>query len=317
MRISKIPLPPLPEQKRIVAILDEVFAGITKAVANAEKNLANARELWESYFDLGVFRELTKGWRQENSESESAKDMLLRAIARRDDMRGNVGRRKEPKPPIVATEIAIPDTWVWASPEQLSTHIVDCPHSTPKWADEGLVCIRTTNFKAGYLDLSSVRYVSEATYTERIKRLEPKPGDVLYSREGGILGIACTFSHGLKACLGQRMMLFRLDNNAVYPLYFASVLNAPYILEIVNRLTAGAAAPHINIRDIRTFPIPLPPFSEQQQIVTILDTAWKLIQHLESIYQKKLTALAELKQSILQKAFAGELTANAAQQLVN
>ncbi len=304
-----VPVPPEVLQERIVAILDEAFAGIATAVANAEKNLPNARELWAGALASACSGALTKGWRPKNSEIEPAKDLLLRAIARRHEQRRTSGRPKEPQPPIAATKTTIPDTWVWASPEQLSTHIVDCPHSTPRWADEGPICIRTTNFRPGYLDLGSVRYVSEVAYTERARRLEPKPGDVLYSREGGILGIACTFPDGLKACLGQRMMLFRLDNCAVHPRYFACVLNSPHILTIVNRLTAGAAAPHINIRDIRTFPIPLPPFSEQQQIVTVLDTVWTSIQRLERIQLRKLDFLAELKQSILQKAFSGELTA--------
>jgi type I restriction enzyme S subunit len=56
-----IPLPPLPEQKRIVAILDKAFEGISAAVANAEKNLANARELFESYLN-SVFTQRGKGW---------------------------------------------------------------------------------------------------------------------------------------------------------------------------------------------------------------------------------------------------------------
>ncbi len=54
-------LPPLPEQKRIVAILDEAFEGIGQAVANAEKNLANARELFESYLN-SVFNQMGEGW---------------------------------------------------------------------------------------------------------------------------------------------------------------------------------------------------------------------------------------------------------------
>lgn len=61
-------LPPLPEQKRIVAILDEAFAGIDAAVANTEKNLANARELFESYLN-SVFTQRGEGWDETNLET--------------------------------------------------------------------------------------------------------------------------------------------------------------------------------------------------------------------------------------------------------
>lgn len=60
---TRIPLPPLSEQKRIVAILDKAFAAIDKAIANAKQNLKNARELFESYLQ-GVFERMGTGKRR-------------------------------------------------------------------------------------------------------------------------------------------------------------------------------------------------------------------------------------------------------------
>jgi len=65
IEVREIPLPPLPEQKRIVAILDEAFAAITEARENAEKNLVNARELFESYLN-GVFANPGEDWEEKN-----------------------------------------------------------------------------------------------------------------------------------------------------------------------------------------------------------------------------------------------------------
>ena len=304
----KIPLPPLPEQERIVSILDKAFEGIDKAIAQTEQNLASARELFESYLNNAVTGQITKGWRQGRENMGSASEALeLRLRRRRFEYEGK-GKYKEPKPPIAHPEISLPAHWVLTSPEQVSNNIVDCPHSTPKWAETGMVCLRTTNFRPGFLDLESVRFVSDKSYADRITRLEPMPGDILYSREGGILGIACMIPENLKACLGQRMMLFRLDTTIVDPRFFTAVLNSPLILGIVKALTGGAAAPHINIRDVRTFPIPLPPLSEQSVIAHMLGTQSDLINYLEALYIQKLNDLKELKQSLLQQAFAGELT---------
>ena len=304
----KIPLPTLLEQQRIVDIIDEAFAGLTIAKANAEKNLQNARFLFESGLEAAITGELTWDWRRDHGTGQNAeRDLMLRLGARRGAFK-EPGQYKPPAKPIARKPIDLPRSWVLASPEEITTHIVDCPHTTPRWAKSGVLCLRTTNFKPGVLDLESAQYVSEQTYQERIARLEPKPGDILYSREGGILGIACVIPDGLRTCLGQRMMLFRLDAKLVLPTYFSAVMNSLLILSEVKRLTGGTASPHLNIRDIRTFPIPLPPISEQRQIVAKLDALTAETRRLEAIYRQKLTALDDLKKSLLHQAFTGQLT---------
>jgi type I restriction enzyme S subunit len=301
------PIPPLSEQRRIVGILDKAFDGITTAKVNAEENLQNARALFESGLDSAITGKLTREWRHKHTKTGNASaDLAGRLAVCRKQWTGT-GKYREPDAPVTLKPIDIPDDWVLASPEQITTHIVDCPHSTPKWAESGVLCLRTTNFKPGLLDLESVRFVSPQTYKERIMRLEPQSGDVLYSREGGILGIACMIPEQLKTCLGQRMMLFRTDAALVLPEYFAAVLNSTLILSEVKRLTCGAASPHLNIWDIRTFPIPLPPIIEQCQIVAKLNTIAAETQRLARLSERKLAALEALKKSLLHQAFTGEL----------
>ena len=303
----QFPFPPLAEQQRIVGLLDEAFEGLATAKANAEKNLQNARALFESGLDSAITGKLTRERRHKHKKIGNASaDLAGRLTVRRKQWTGT-GKYREPDAPVTLKPIDVPDGWVLASPEQITTHIVDCPHSTPKWAESGVLCLRTTNFKPGFLDLESVRFVSQQTYKERIMRLEPQPGDVLFSREGGILGIACMIPEKLKTCLGQRMMLFRADATLVLPEYFTAVLNSTLIISEVKRLTGGAASPHLNICDIRTFPIPLPPITEQRQIVAKLNTIAAETQNLARLYERKLAALAELKKSLLHQAFTGEL----------
>jgi type I restriction enzyme S subunit len=108
------------------------------------------------------------------------------------------------------------------------------------------------------------------------------------------------------------MMQFRLDTGVVLPEFFVGVLNSALILSEVRRLIGGAAAPHLNIRDIKTFPIPLPPIAEQRRIVELLVGITSQTQRLESVYRRKLAALEDLKKSLLHQAFAGQLGTHAA-----
>jgi type I restriction enzyme S subunit len=202
--------------------------------------------------------------------------------------------------------VALPETWRWQLLASVCESIVDCPHSTPLWSDSGRLCVRTTNFKPGLLDLSEVRFVSDATFNQRIARLRPQPGDILYSREGGILGIACIIPPAVELCLGQRMMLFR-TNETFVGMLLMHWLNSPLVLRRVRELTGGSASPHLNVRDIKSFPTPIPPLPEQKEIVRRVEQFFTFADQLEARFVKAQAYVDKLTPSLLAKAFRGEL----------
>lgn len=99
----EMPVPPLPEQERIVSRIEELFSQLDAGVATLKKTKAQ----------LAVYRQAV------------LKDMFDGAIGCKTD-----------------------------TIQSVCSNIVDCPHSTPKWVGDGKICLRTTNFKRGYLDLS-------------------------------------------------------------------------------------------------------------------------------------------------------------------
>lgn len=184
--------------------------------------------------------------------------------------------------------------------------IVDCPHSTPKWTDYGKLCLRTTNFRRGYLDLAEKNYVSDDTFQARVSRLKPKAGDVLFSREGAILGIACIIPEGIEICMGQRMMLLRV-NEKLNNRYLMHYLNSPKARQLVVENIGGSASPHINVGDIKHFCIPI--VSMKQQILTVIAIESR-ISVCDSIEQTVDTALQQaeaMRQSVLKQVFEGSL----------
>ena len=138
--------------------------------------------------------------RQEGRTYETGAQLLERILTERFEKWNGKGKYKEPARPDTANLPPLAEGWVWATVEQIGSAIVDCPHSTPKWTSSGRICVRTTEFRVGYLDFGDVRFVSETTYRERISRLEPCAGDILYSREGGIMEI-CSFDGLLTAAV--------------------------------------------------------------------------------------------------------------------
>lgn len=103
----------------------------------------------------------------------------------------------------------------------LCTDIVDCPHTTPDWKNEGIRVVRNFNLKDGNLDFTDGYFVDEATYLERTKRAIPEEGDIIISREApmGVVGIV---PKGLKCCLGQRLVLLKVNKGKCDPYYLVS-----------------------------------------------------------------------------------------------
>lgn len=188
----------------------------------------------------------------------------------------------------------------------LCKNIVDCPHSTPKWVSSGKLCLRTTNFRCGYLDLSEKNYVSEETFNTRILRLKPLPGDVLYSREGAILGLACIIPPELEVCMGQRMMLLRpvdeLDNR-----FLMHYLNSPKARELVVKSIGGTASPHINVGDIKKFHIPFVPKLKQIEVISEIESRLSVCDSIEQTVDTALQQADALRQSILKESFERRL----------
>ncbi len=255
-------IPPLPEQKRIVAILDETFEGIDRAIANTEKNLANSRQLFESYLNF-----------------------KLLAVA------------------------SIKPTQTLSCITEL---IIDCEHKTAPTQETGIPSIRTPNIGKGYLIFDNVNRVSEETYELWTRRGKPESGDLILAREApaGNVGV---IPPNTKVCLGQRTVLIRPNKESIDPQYLALLLLHPFMQKRLLSKSTGATVQHVNMKDIRELAISeLPPIQAQRTCIKELEQLKSQVNRLEAIYRKKIAALNELKQSILQKAFTGELTADTA-----
>lgn len=250
----KIPL--LPEQQRIVAILDEAFEGLAKAKDNAEQNLKNAREVFESHLQA-VFSQRGEGW----------KNVSLGQLC---DIIGGGTPSK-----------AVKGYWEgdisWVSPKDMKSEVIS----------------------------DSIDHISEEAIKQSATSLLPK-GTVLIVVRSGILarmvpiavaGCPLTINQDIKGLCPKGTV----DTNYLY--YFLKSIT-PKLLAFVSR---GATVHRLMTDQIRSLTCPLPPLETQIAIVEKVDAMKAETQRLESIYQRKIAALDELKKSLLHKAFSGEL----------
>ncbi|MGE3726887.1 MAG: restriction endonuclease subunit S [Candidatus Sericytochromatia bacterium] len=304
-----VPLPPLAEQERIVAKVDQLLAHCDAledrlrraAEARLQLSQASLRSLEAApdsqafgqsvHFLLSHWEPLTLNLDQiarlkqtllqlavmgklvpQDPNDEPASELLKRIAAEKAAL-VNAGKlkREKPLPPIDPAEqpFALPQGWVWVRTDSISLVIVDCPHSTPKFIMKGIFCIDTNTFKSGKLIPHKFRYVDESTYLDRIARLEPLPGDIVFAREGSV-GESVVIPEGVKCCLGQRVMLFR-PFHEIKSDYFRLMLSEPGSLSRLLNLHKGIGAKHVNVGDMKMALVPLPPLAEQERIVAKVD----------------------------------------------
>lgn len=258
IRQQEISYPPLPEQQRIVAVLDEAFAGLATAISNTEKNLKSARELFDSYLN-SVFRKRGDGWTEENLG----------------DVCQFQGGSQPPK---------------------------------SKFSSEK---------KDGYVRLIQIRDYKSNRFAVYIPKSLTKKfctaEDVMIGRYGPPL---FQILRGLDGAYNVALMKAIPDEGVLSKDFLFYFLKNSEILSYIIRSSSRAAGQSgLNKETIEPYPIAFPSLSKQTEIVRSLQKCEQECERLESCCERKLAAIAALKQSILQKAFSGELTSPPSQAL--
>lgn len=188
--------------------------------------------------------------------------------------------------------------------ESICDEIIDCPHSTPKYVEEKTAypCIRTTELKNGEIEWSSMKYLDAEGYLLRTKRLELNENDIIYGREGSY-GEAALVPANTLMSLGQRVMMFRANRNFVIPRYLHAIVRSKGVYYQAVRKNSGSTVGHVNVKDIKKFKIMIPPIALQTQFAQKI----ALIEQQKELAKKSLAESEDLFNTLLQKAFKGEL----------
>jgi type I restriction enzyme S subunit len=330
-----LPLPPLPEQHRIVAEIERQFSLLDAGVAGLRRVQVNLRRYRASVLQDACAGRLVpteaEQARAEGRDYEPAETLLARILSERRarweaeqlakmEARGTLpkddawkAKYVEPSGPNTAGLPKLPEGWVWCSAEQICGFITKgtTPASNKMQAGVGDVpYIKVYNMThEGRLDFSiNPTFISRKVHEDELTRSKVIPGDVLMNIVGPPLGkvsiVPETFAEWN---INQAIAIFRPLPGMDRSFLAFSLLTENILSRITSKAKATAGQYNLTLELSRMLPLPLPPLAEQERIIAEVERRLSVVEQLERVIAVNLKRAERLRQSILKEAFAGRL----------
>jgi len=300
------PLAPLPEQKRIVAKVEELLAQVNSARECLSKGQKILKRFRQSVLTAACSGHLTADWREKHSDLEPVTEIFkwIRTI-----------KSKKERFPVEFNDIGelqnnIPDTWCNI---KLKNILNDIKYGTSKkcnYDDSKTPVLRIPNVVKGYIEHRDMKYARLPD--KEYEKLKLKKGDILLVRSNGSVALVgktalVTEKENGYAYAGYLIRL-RFDTKKLSPNYINLALSTHKTriqIELPSRSTSGVH--NINIEEISNLEILLPPSEEQHEIVRRVEALFEMAGTIEKRLEASIIRAERLTQAILFKAFRGEL----------
>ncbi len=339
IKAAFVPVAPLPEQRRIVAEIEKQFTRLEAGVAALRRVQANLKRYRAAVLKAAcegklvpTEAELTrtadfadsadKKVRKSVSSAKSAvinpayeagEELLARILTERRKKWQGRGKYKEPAAPETTKLPPLPEGWTWATVEQLAApepnSITDGPFGsnlkTEHYMGSGPRVIRLQNIGDGrYVDEEA--HISQAHF-DRLQKHRVFANDVVIAGFGEDPPRSCIIPDALGPAIVKADCIRFKPHASVKPKYMNAALNSDPVRKRTKGMVHGVGRPRLNLGEIKSIVLPLPPVAEQTRIVAEVERRLSVVDELEAVVSASLQRAVRLRQSILQKAFTGEL----------
>ena len=260
-----LPIPPLEEQKRIVAKIKKLMP-LVDEYAESYNRLQKIDNEFEDKLKQSVLQYAMEGKLvKQNSSDEPASELIKKIENEKAELVKEGKIKKSKKLPAITDDekpFDITDSWEWVRLDTV-LDVRDGTHDTPKYVKNGIPLITSKNISNGHLDFSNIKYISEKDFTEINKRSNVEKGDIIFAMIGSIgnpVIVDTDRKFGIKNVALLKNINHSLDMNFV--------LHYLYLLEnLWIKNASGAVQKFISLKKIRSSLIPFPPLEEQRRIV--------------------------------------------------
>jgi len=280
--LSSLPfvIPPRAEQERIVEILGSFDNKIDLNRRMNQTLEAMAQALFRSWFvDFDPVRAKVEGRLPEGMDEEAAALFPKRFVD------SELGK--------------LPDGWLLKKVSDVVEGVFDGPHATPPTANHGPIFLGIKNLTGTAIDLSDARYINEADWPAWTKRVEPRPGDIVFTYEA-TLGHFALIPPGLRCCLGRRTALVRPQSDCHF--LFHWFVGETFQKFLKTRIHPGATVDRILLTDFPSYPVLSAPQPLVDRFEALAAPIWSKIHANQSQNQ----VLVDLRDTLLPKLLSGD-----------
>lgn len=327
----KLPLPPLPEQQKIVAKIESLFSELDNGIANLKAAQAKLTIYRQSVLKKAFEGELTKAWRDRQTDLPDAETLLAQIKAERIryyemeimawkeavkvwEKEGKVGGK--PKKPgkgkefEIITEdnvqnlIELPNSWLYLQLENITTIVGDGLHGTPEYDNDGeYYFINGNNLNNGEIIFKS--NTKKVNQVEFLKYRKPLNHRTVFVSINGTLGNTA-FYNDEKVILGKSACYFNLLG-IINKNYIQLLISSQSFKNYADKTATGSTIKNVPLQAIRSYKIPLCSLAEQAQIVQAIESRLNAADEVLASIEGSLEKAEALRQSILKQAFEGKL----------
>jgi len=288
LKTTPILLPPITDQKRIVAEIEKQFSRLDEAVENLKRVKANLKRYKASVLKAAVEGKLTEEWRKSNPDVEPADKLLERILAERRKKweeaelakmkaKGKMPKDdkwkkkyKEPAKPNLDDLPSLLDGWCWAIWDQISNWVTygftrPMPH-----VEKGMPIVTAKHVLNGKIELHNTHKTPIKSYNALSEKDRPNQNDILITKDGTIGRAAIVPKHD-GFCINQSVAVIWLRSCPINRRYLLALIESDMTQKPIHEKARGVAIQHLSITDFNKMPLPVPPIKEQHQIVEVTD----------------------------------------------
>jgi type I restriction enzyme S subunit len=279
------PLPPLAEQKRIVAKIEELLPLIDRYDV-AWNRLEDFNKRFPTDMQKSLLQTAIQGKLVEQRPEEGTGEELYQQIQAEKQALIKAGKIKKDKrtlDELITLDYAlfeIPETWKWTYLGCLLYKLTDGTHKTPKYATAGVKFVSVKDMSSGILSLDNTKFISAEEHAELYARCNPERGDMLLSKVG-TTGVPAIINTDEQFSLFVSVALLKYDHAYIDEKFLYYLLKSPLVQEQAIENTRGVGNKNWVLDSIAKTWVVFPPLAEQKRIVAKLEKLLPLCERLK------------------------------------